>query len=95
MVSGDAFGVVEVDTHVHADGSFGSFPLHEAAVRLCGEIVAVIGDDEDALRIAVVEDDGGFGGGEGWSLRIFYCFGVDALGIAEPGADEIEVVDAV
>ena len=55
----------------------------------------MVGDDEDALPLAVVEDDGGFCRGEGGGLRVADRFGVDALRGAEPGADEIEVVDAV
>ena len=55
----------------------------------------MVGNDEDALPLAVVEDDGGFGGGEGWGLRVADGFGVDALRGAEPGAYEVEVVDAV
>ena len=84
---GAAFGVVEVDAHVHTDRSVGSFPLDEAAGGFGWEIVAVVGDDEDALPLAIVEDDGGFGGGEGWGLRVADGFGVDALRRAEPGAD--------
>jgi len=55
----------------------------------------VVGDDEDALPLAVVEDDGGLRGGERWGLRVADGFGVDALRSAEPGTDEIEIVDAV
>ena len=55
----------------------------------------MIGDDEDSFPLAVVQQDRGFGGGQCWGLRVSNCFGVDAEGIAQPGADEIEVVDAV
>jgi len=84
---GAAGGVVEIDAHVHANGSVGAFPLNEAAGGFRWEIVAVVGDDEDALPLAVVEDDGGFGGGEGWGLRVADGFRIDALRGAEPGAD--------
>ena len=57
--------------------------------------MAVIGCDEDPLAVSVIEDGSRSCGREICSERMLYGAGVHTAGIAKPGADEIEIVDAV
>jgi len=59
------------------------------------KVVAVIGSDEDPFGVPVIEDGRRSCGRETWSQRMLYGAGVHTAGIAKPGADEIEIVDAV
>src|SRR5207302_402609 len=72
-----------------------SVPMGKAVMRIRGIIVAGVGVDEDAIPLAVVEQDCGFGGCEICGLRVAHGLCVDAQRIAQPGADEIEIVNAV
>ena len=51
-------------------------------LMLRAEVVVVIGRNEHALGVAVVEDGDGLGGREVCRVRVLYGAGVDALGIA-------------
>src|SRR5260221_6859389 len=62
---------------------------------LWAEVVVVIGGDEDALRVAVIENGDGLCGREVCRVRVLYGARVDALRIAQPRANKVEVVNAV
>ena len=57
--------------------------------------MVVIGGNKDAFGVAVVENCDGLGGGQVCRVRVSYRARQDALRVAHPRANEIEVVNAV
>src|SRR5262249_44275241 len=71
-----------------------SLPLNEAVLMLRAEIVIVIGGDENALAIAVIEDGDGLGSREVCGVRVLYGARIDILRIGQPRTDHAELENA-
>jgi len=88
-------GIIKVDTHRDACCPVESLPLNEAMLVIGAEVVIVIRGNEDALRVAIVEDGDGLSRGKIGRVRVFYGACIDTLRITEPRTNKIEVVNAV